>query len=403
MAQAILADSFPQEKRGLAFSLYGITAVMGPTIGPTLGGWITDNYSWRWIFLINVPVGIVTLGLVLHLLEDPPYMRRSQATRVRLDYVGFALLALGVSALQVLLDKGQEDDWFGSTFITTLAIIAGVCLLSLAVWEWFHKDPLIDLRLFKNLNFLSANVMMLMFGILLFSSLVMLPQFLQSLLGYDAERAGMALSAGGLVLLVGMPIVGQLTSRVQARYLIAAGWAGLALAMVHSALAMDLQISFAAAAWVRVTQAAALPLMFVPITLAAYVGLPAEKNNSAAGLINFMRNIGSSIGTSLVTTLIARRSQFHQVHLVDGIAPDNPIFQEQLRALASRLTEAGLGTYEADRQAYARFYTMVQDQAQTLAYVDTFWLLALAAAVMFCLSFALKKNDPRAAGTVAAE
>jgi DHA2 family multidrug resistance protein len=402
MAQAILADTFPPEKRGLAFALYGITAVIGPTIGPTLGGWITDNYSWRWIFLINVPVGLLALLLVFRLIEDPPYLRRAQIARVRLDYIGFALLALGVSALQVMLDKGQEDDWFGSSFITTLAIVAGVCLVSLAVWEWFHKDPLIDLRLFKSINFLSANVMMLMFGILLFSSLVMLPQFLQNLMDYNAENAGMALSAGGLVLLAGMPIVGQLTSRVQARYLIAAGWAGLALAMVHSALTMDLQISFAAAAWVRVFQATPLPLMFVPITLAAYVGLPPEKNNSAAGLINFMRNIGSSIGTSLVTTLIARRSQFHQVHLVDGIAPDNPMFQQQLGDLASRLAEAGLGAYEAQRQAYARFYRMVQDQAQTLAYVDTFWLLALGAAVMFFLSFALKKNDPRAAGQVAA-
>jgi DHA2 family multidrug resistance protein len=403
MAQAILADTFPPEKRGLAFALYGVTAVMGPTIGPTLGGWITDNYSWRWIFLINVPVGLITLGLVYRLLEDPPYMTRSQPRRVRFDYIGFALLALGVSALQVMLDKGQEDDWFGSSFIMTLAIVAGVCLISLGVWEWFHKDPLIDLRLFKNINFLSANVMMLMFGIILFSSLVMLPQFLQSLMGYNAERAGMALSAGGLVLLAGMPAVGQLTSRVQARFLIAAGWAGLTLAMLYSAQQIDLQISFDAAAWLRVVQAAGLPLLFVPITLAAYVGLPPEKSNSAAGLINFMRNMGSSIGTSLVTTLIARRSQFHQVHLVDRIATDNPMFQEQVGALADRLAAAGLGTYEAQRQAYARFYTMVQDQAQALAYVDTFWLLALIAAVMFCLSFALKKNDPRAAGHVAAD
>ena len=402
MAQAILADTFPPEKRGVAFALYGLTAVMAPTIGPTLGGWITDNYSWHWIFLINVPVGVLALGLVLRVLEDPPSLAHAKSGGIRLDYIGFALLALGVGALQVVLDKGQEDDWFGSRFITTLAIVAGVCLVSLVIWEWFHKDPIIDLRLFKNINFLSANVMMLILGVVFFSSLVMMPQFLQTLMGYNAQTAGLALSAGGLVLVAGMPIVGQLTGRIQARFLIAAGWATLALAMVYSAQRIDLLISFDSAAWMRVGQAVGLPLMFVPINLAAYVGLPPEKSNSAAGLINFMRNIGSSIGTSLVTTLIARRSQFHQVHLVSRMATDTPTFQEQLGTLTNRLADAGLGTYQAQRQAYARFYAMVQNQASTLAYVDTYWLLALAAVLMFGLSFLLKKNDPRAGARVAA-
>ncbi|MDP9145140.1 MAG: DHA2 family efflux MFS transporter permease subunit, partial [Actinomycetota bacterium] len=387
MAQAILADAFPPEKRGLAFGLYGLTAVMAPTIGPTLGGWITDNYSWHWIFLINVPVGLLALGLVLHLLEDPPYLTGAHAGGMRLDYIGFALLALGVGALQVVLDKGQEDDWFGSRFITTLAVVAGASLISLVVWELLHDQPLIDLRLFKNTNFLSANAMMLMLGIVLFSSLVMIPQFLQSLMGYDALNAGLALSAGGLVLLVGMPIAGKLTSRVQARFLIATGWAGIALSMVYSAQHLDLLISFGSAAWLRVVQSVSLPLLFVPINLAAYVGLPPEKGNSAAGLINFMRNIGSSIGTSMVTTLIARRSQFHQVHLVSRMATDNPVFQAQVGALTKQLVDGGLGTYQAKRQAYARLYLMVRNQASTLAYVDTFWFLALCAAVMFGLSF----------------
>jgi DHA2 family multidrug resistance protein len=403
MAQAILADAFPPEKRGLAFGLYGVTAVMAPTIGPTLGGWITDNYSWHWIFLINVPVGLLALGLVFHLLEDPPYLTDARAGGgMRLDYIGFAFLALGVGALQVVLDKGQEDDWFGSRFITTLAVVAGVCLVSLVVWELSHDQPLIDLRLFKNTNFLSANAMMLMLGIVLFSSLVMIPQFLQSLMGYDALNAGLALSAGGLVLLVGMPIAGKLTSRVQARFLIATGWAGIALSMVYSARNLDLLISFGSAAWLRVVQAVSLPLLFVPITLAAYVGLPPEKGNSAAGLINFMRNIGSSIGTSMVTTLIARRSQFHQVHLVSRMATDNPAFQAQVGALTEQLVDGGLGTYQAKRQAYARLYLMVRNQASTLAYVDTFWFLALCAAVMFGLSFLLRKNDPAGGSHVAA-
>ena len=402
MVQAILADTFPPEKRGVAFALYGITAVTAPIVGPTLGGWITDNYTWRWIFLINVPVGLLTLGLVRWLLEDPPYLTRAKGGGIRLDYIGFALLVLGVGALQILLDKGQEDDWLGSRFITTLVIVAGVSLASLVIWEWFHKDPIIDLRLFASLNFASANVMMLVLGIVLFSSIVIIPQFLQSLMGYNAESAGLALSAGGFVLLVELPLVGRLAGRVQVRFLITVGWALLALALAYSARRIDLLIDFDSAAWLRIVQAVGLPLLFVPITLAAYVGLPAGKSNSAAGLINFMRNIGSSIGTSLVTTLIARRSQFHQVHLVSRMATDDPTFQAQAGALAARLAEAGVGTYEAQRQAYAQLYATVQAQASALAYVDTYWFLALAAGLMFGLSLFLRKNDPRAGGQIAA-
>src|ERR1700738_2084515 len=181
MAQAILADTFPPEKRGLAFAFYGITAIMAPTIGPTLGGWITDNYSWRWIFYINLPVGIMTLFLVYRMVEDPPYLRRVKGAGIRGDYIGIALLALGVGALQILLDKGQEEDWFGSHFILTLALVSAISLISLVVWEWRHKEPVIDVRLFKNFNFATANLMMFTLGIILFSSLVMMPQFLQTL------------------------------------------------------------------------------------------------------------------------------------------------------------------------------------------------------------------------------
>src|SRR6516164_163807 len=208
MAQAILADTFPPQQRGLAFALYGITAVTAPTIGPTLGGWITFNYSWRWIFFINLPVGIVTWFLVRRFVEDPPYLSRQNRAGVKLDYVGIALLILGIGALQVVLDRGQEDDWFGSHFITTLAITATVCLIALVVWEWFHKAPIIDVRMFKNFNFAGASLMMFTFGVLLFSNLVLLPQFLQTILGYTAELAGLALSAGGVLLLIEMPIMG---------------------------------------------------------------------------------------------------------------------------------------------------------------------------------------------------
>jgi MFS transporter, DHA2 family, multidrug resistance protein len=404
MAQAILADTFPPEQRGLAFALYGITAIMAPTIGPTLGGWITFNYSWRWIFFINIPVGMATLALVRRFVEDPPYLSRLKTSGIKLDYIGIALLTLGIGSLQVLLDKGQEDDWFGSKFITTLIVTATVCLISLVIWEWLQKSPIIDVRMFKSFNFASANLMMFMLGILLFSSLVLMPQFLQTLLGYTSELAGFALSAGGFVLLMEMPIMGKLTTKVQARYLIALGWFLLSIAMYYSTKRIDLLISFRAATLLRIAQVLGLGFLFVPITLVAYIGIASEKNNAVAGIVNFMRNIGSSVGTSLVTTLIARRSQFHQARLVEYARPDNPNFQNSVNGLAAQIGHAGgLSKPDAIAQAYARIYQSVQDQAASLAYVDTFMVLAVGAGIMFCLAFALKRNDPASGGHVVAE
>jgi MFS transporter, DHA2 family, multidrug resistance protein len=401
IAQAILADTFPPQQRGLAFALYGITAVTAPTIGPTLGGWITFNYSWRWIFFINLPVGIITWLLVRRFVEDPPYLARIKAAGIKLDYIGIALLTLGIGALQVLLDRGQEDDWFGSRFITTLAITATVCLISLVVWEWFQKAPIIDVRMFRSFNFAGSSLMMFTLGILLFSSLVLMPQFLQTLVGYTSELAGLALSAGGLVLLFEMPVVGKLTSKFQARYLIAFGWLALSIAMWYSTQRIDLQISFSAATWLRIAQVIGLGFLFVPITLAAYVGIAPEKNNAVSGLINFMRNMGSSVGTSIVTTMIARRSQFHQMVLVNHTGPGSQNFQNSVNGLALRLAQSGANLQDAQVHAYARVYQAVQAQAATLSYIDTFMVLAVGSGIMFFLSFALKKNDPGAGGEAA--
>jgi DHA2 family multidrug resistance protein len=401
MAQAILADTFPPEQRGLAFALYGITAVTAPTIGPTLGGWITFNYSWRWIFFINLPVGIVTWFLVRRFVEDPPYLARIKAAGVKLDYIGIALLALGIGALQVMLDRGQEDDWFGSHFITTLVVVATVCLISLVIWEWYQKAPIIDVHMFENFNFAGSSLMMFTLGIMLFSSLVLMPQFLQTLVGYTSQLAGLALSAGGLVLLIEMPIMGQLTRKIQARYLIAFGWLALSVAMYYSTQRIDLQISFSAATWLRIFQVIGLGFLFVPITLAAYVGIAPEKNNAVAGIINFMRNMGSSVGTSMVTTLIARRSQFHQARLVQNVRVDNPNFVNSANGLAQHLANAGVGKHESQITAYARIYQALQGQAASLAYIDTFMVLSVGAGIMFFLAFLLKRNDPGAGGVVA--
>jgi len=285
MTQAILADSFPPEKRGLAFALYGVSVICGPAIGPTLGGWITDNYSWRWIFYINVPAGILAVLLVSQLVEDPPYLSSMGKSMARFDYIGFGLLAIGVGALQVALDKGQEDDWFGSRFITTLVVLAVVGLVSLVIWEWFQKEPIVDVRLFKVYNFASCSLMFFVLGVVLFSSTVLLPQFLQTLMGYSAETAGMVLSVAAILLVFLLPLVGRLTARFQARYLLAFGWITLAVGMYLSCKRLDLLISFRAATLMRILQYLPVGFLFVPLTLAAYVGLSAEKTNAAAGLM----------------------------------------------------------------------------------------------------------------------
>jgi MFS transporter, DHA2 family, multidrug resistance protein len=392
MAQSILGDSFAPEKRGLAFSLYGITTICAPAIGPTLGGWITDNYSWRWIFYINVPVGILALILVYQLVEDPPYITRLKARISGFDFIGFSLLTLGVGALQIVLDKGQEDDWFGSHFITTLVVIAGVGLVSLVVWEWFQKDPIVDVRLFKNFNVATTNLMFLMLGAALFSSTVLMPQLLQTLMGYTAQKAGMVLSAGALVVLGVLPMVGKLTTRFQARHIIAFGWIGLAAAMYISSKQIDLLMSFRSATLLRVWQYIPVAFLFVPLTLAGYVGLAPEKTNAAAGLMNFFRNMGQSVGTSAVTTLIARRSQYHQSVLAEYTASGR--FHASITAMAMRLTRAGLSRHAARLQALDRLYALVQTQAAVLSYVDIYWLLAMGSVIMFVASFLLKRNEP---------
>ncbi len=392
MAQSILADSFPQEKRGLAFALYGVTAVCAPAIGPTLGGWLTDNYSWRWIFYVNVPVGALAFLLVQMLVEDPPYLKKLKNAAARFDYVGFSLLAIGVGALQVALDKGQEDDWFGSTFITALIAVAAVGLIALIFWEWTQEHPVVDVRLFTKFNFATSSVMFFIVGMILFSGTVLMPQFLQTLMGYTAQEAGLVLSIAALVLLVLLGFVGKLTTIFQARHLIAVGWAGLAVGMYVSCRWVDLQVSFESAEWVRILQFWSMGFLFVPLTLAAYVGLTPAETNSASGLMNFMRNIGQSVGTSAVTTLLARRSQYHQSVLADFTSSGR--FAGTLQAVSAQLARSGLSLYDAEHRAIGRVYAAVQAQAATLAYVDVYWLLATFSAAMLLCSFLLKANKP---------
>ena len=394
MSQAILADSFPPAKRGLAFSIYGVTAVLAPAIGPTLGGWITDNYTWRWIFLMNLPVGILAFFLVFTFVEDPSFLQRATLRENKIDYIGFGLLTIGVAFLQIVLDKGQEVDWFGSQFIVILSVVSLICMTSLVMWELHVKNPILDFRLFTNGNFANSCLIMFMVGAASFSTTVLMPQFLQTLMGYSAQTAGMVLSAAGGVLLIALPLVGQLTGRIQARYLMAFGWAILAIAMFVSTRRIDLQISFASATWLRIVQYVPIPFIFIPATLVAYLGIPREKSNAVAGWVNFVSNMGSSVGTSAVTTILARRAQVHQVMLSSYTNLGNSPFRGAAAALTDRLNRGAVR--DPQLQAYRRLYDSMQNQALTLSYIDAFWILGVAAVIMFLLSFLLRKNNPRA-------
>ena len=399
MAQAIMADSFEPSKRGLAFSLYGLVAVLAPSIGPTLGGWITDNYSWHWIFYINIPVGLAALLLTERLVEDPPWSNPDRKNLFRLDYVGVGLLAISMGALQVTLDKGEEKDWFGSHFIVGFAVTFVISLVALLIWEWYAKNPVMDLKLYKNSNFAICSFLMLLTGGLLNATTVLLPQFLQGQLGYTATLAGLALSGGGISLLFLFPLSGQLVSRFPARNLIAMGFAIFSVAYYVTAIKLNLGLSFASSSWVRVIQVVALPFIFISVTTAAYFGLPREKSNQIAGLINFVRNIGGSILISLTNAMVVERSQFHQDQLLKWVVPTNPNYQNQIRALTGSFSAGAAGPGNAGILAQGTIYNQLIQQSQTLAYIDVFYLLCAACILMIPLSFLLKKNNPRAGGS----
>jgi DHA2 family multidrug resistance protein len=397
MAQAIMADSFEPAKRGLAFALYGIVAVLAPSIGPTLGGWITDNYSWNWIFYINIPVGVLALVLTNRLVEDPPWNVPDRKNFFKLDYVGLSLLVVSMGALQIMLDKGEENDWFGSHFIVGFAITFLISFIALIAWEWFAKNPLMDLKLFKIRNFAVCCFLMLLTGGFLNATTVLQPQFMQSELGYTATLAGLALSGGGLVLLLVVPIAGQAVTHFPARNISAFGFFCFTVAYFITARRLNLGLSFGESSWLRVMQVCAIPLVFISVTTAAYFGMPREKNNQVAGLINFVRNIGGSILISLTNALVVERGQFHQDQLLKYLTPVNANFQQQVQSLTGYF-DGRSGPPNAGGLAQGRIYNQLIQQSQTLAYVDVFYVLCGAAMLMVPLSFLLKKNHPHAGG-----
>ncbi len=393
--QAILADTFPPAKRGMAFAVYGVAVVTAPAIGPTLGGWITDNFTWRWIFFINIPVGILSILLTSRLIEDPPFLRRRKLRETHIDYIGLGLVALGLGTLQVVLDKGQRDDWFDSHFILTLSIISAAALLFAIYWEWTHDDPVVDLHLFRDRTFGISNLLMFMLGFALLGSTLLLPLFMQTLLGYTAEQSGLALMPGGFTIMLLLPLVGFLLSRYSPRWMLFFGLSMLSISLFNMT-SFDLQIDFHTVVLARILQAAGMAFLFVPINTAAYAFLPRDKNNAASGLMNLARNIGGSVGISFVTTLLDRRSQAHLNYLSHNLSASNPALQSMLHGATQAMHAHGASGAFATKQAYALIDATVQRQATMLSYIDNFQILGIAILALLPLVFLVRRGKPGA-------
>jgi MFS transporter, DHA2 family, multidrug resistance protein len=389
--QAILNDTFPLAKRGMAFAVYGLAVVVAPTIGPWLGGYITDSFSWRWIFYINVPVGIISLLLTSLLVSDPPYMKRESVKRgFRIDYIGIGLISLGLGSMQIILDKGERDDWFSSNFIWTFAVLMFVGVIGGILWELREKNPVVDLRMLKNRNFAVATTAMFFLGFVLYSSTVLIPQFLQQLLGYTAALAGAALSPGGAVIMCMMPVVGILVSRVDTRILITFGCLISASALFVMA-GWNLQLDYGHAVRTRMLQSFGLAFLFIPINVSAFAYVPREKTNMGTGIINLARNIGASVGIATVTTLLQRRTQSHQSRLMEKVNDYSAAYHNSLNGTQAKLVSAGSSVSHAAAQAHGMIYTTVQRQAAMLAFLDNFKLLGIVFFAVIPVLLLMKK------------
>jgi MFS transporter, DHA2 family, multidrug resistance protein len=395
VSQAILRETFPREKQGMAMAVYGMGVVLAPVVGPTLGGWITDNYTWRWIFLINIPVGICSLLFTSLLIFDPPYLvRKSLKDGLKIDYIGLGLLAAGLGALEIALDEGQRHDWFASSAIVAATIIAVVALISVVFWELRQKDPVVDFHLLKDRNFAISTLTMFMLGFVLYGSTMALPLFLQTLLGYTAMQSGMALSPGGLAIMVMMPVVGFLMAKIEARWLVIFGLLISAYGLFQMT-DFDLNIDFRHAVVARIVQSLGLAFLFVPINTMAFYFIDKTKTSYATGLINLARNMGGSTGIAISTTLVARRQQFHQQRLIEHLSPLNGAYQSTFESAKQMFMSKGADAVHAAAQAQQMIYNMVQRQATLLSFLEDFRVLALTFLAVIPLMFLMKRIRPK--------
>lgn len=401
--QAILADTFPPAKRGQAFAMYGLAVVVAPAIGPTLGGYITDHFDWRWIFFLNVPICLLSLFLTSRIVEDPPYVKKqvaeTQKGGIKLDLLGFGLLATTFGSLEFLMDKGQEDDWFSSHLIVFFAVACVVAFVLMIWWELRQlrtgHRPILNLTLFYKRNFAISFVLMFVLGFALYATTVLIPQMVQTLMGYTAELAGLVLSPAGLVMMAMMPVVGFLVGRVDPRKLIAYGFIMLtaALIVMHT---MNLGVSYSYLVYLRCFQASGLAFLFIPINTISYIGVKQSENNDVSGLTNLARNIGGSCGTAFMATMLTRRTATHETNMVRNLTTANPAFVNQVDALKHAF---GNGQ-QAIHTAQAYIYDQLHRQAAMLAYLDIIQYLGIFCACMLPLLFLIprppKHIDPSA-------
>ncbi|WP_298437708.1 DHA2 family efflux MFS transporter permease subunit [Geobacter sp.] len=372
-SQAILLETFPPHERGMANAIFGIGAMFGPIIGPALGGWITDNLNWRWIFYINIPIGIIAVIMATYFIFDPPYLRRA---RVAIDWWGLAFLTVGLGALQIVLDKGQQDDWFNSSFIVACSVLSVVTLLALVYVELKHEHPIINLRLFKDLSFSAGNFVMFMIGFCLYSSIMLIPLFLQTLMGYDATLAGMVLAPGGVATLITMPFVGVIISKYDGRKVVLAGLL-IGAASMFLMQRFTLEASYWDFVWPRVILGVGLAMLFVPLTTVTLASIPREEMGNATGMFNLLRNIGGSVGIAAAATLLARYAQFYQNVLVGNVSAFDPLTRQRLEVMQQAMVMRGVDGATAEKKALAALYGIVQRQAGMLAYNHIFWIVGL--------------------------
>ena len=387
IAQAILLESFPPAKRGVAMATFAMGVVVAPILGPTLGGWITDNYSWRWIFYINLPVGIFAAGLAQIVVEDPPYIRRSAAGRI--DFLGFTLLALWLGTLQVILDKGQQEDWFESAWIRWSMLVSILSMAGFIARQLTTDHPIVNLRILQNRNFAIGVSLMALVGAVLYGTTAALPIFLQTVMGYPALQSGYALSPRGIGAFITTMIIGRLVGKVPNRWLLGVGFSLLAVSSFWLSR-INLQIAMASVVWPSVLNGVAISFIFVPLTTATMGHLQQAQMSNATGIFNLMRNLGGSVGIAFVTTFIARHTQMHQALMVGHLTPFDPAYGRQLALLTSALTSQS-GSVDAAAQAQHLVYSRLLGQASVWAYVDNFRIFGLVCLVCIPLVFLFKK------------
>ncbi len=394
ISQAILVDTFPREKQGMAMAMYGMGVVVAPTLGPTLGGWITDSFSWRWIFLLNVPVGIIAVLLASVLIHDPVHaVRKTLGQGLRIAVLGLGLLSVGLGFLQIVLDKGQRDDWLGSHFIVGCTVIAVVALVATVIWELKVKHPVVELRLLRDRNFLISTFMMYILGSVLYGTTALLPILLQTVMGYTAMQSGLVLLPGGLALLALLPSVGWLMGKVEPRWVVVFGLCVIATGLLQLSH-FDLQADMHAAIWAWIVSRAGTAFLFVPINVMAFYFVAPDKVNDATGLINLARNVGGSMGISLVTTMLDRRAQFHQARLAGDMQPGNGHYQAAIEHLTHVLMARGEDAARATHLSQGMLYQMLLRQSMMFSFIDNFWIMAMLCLAVIPLLFLMKKTKP---------